>query len=177
MRSILVISFLCLTAVGCEESSPFVVPPVIKATDVPSAPSHYDGPITTLLDSEALQDGIGPIDEDAPQEFTTTDSGLKYRILRASSEQKPTAESKVTVHYRGWLSTGKEFDGSYSGDPTSFGLTGVIAGWTEGLQLVGLGGMIELWIPSELGYGTTGYDSLIPGNSTLHFVIELLEVE
>lgn len=177
MRPILTISFLCLAIAGCEEPSPYVVPPVIRATNAPSAPSAYDGPITTLLDSVALQDGVGPIDENASQEFTTTDSGLKYRILRDSDGQKPTAASQVAVHYRGWLSNGKEFDGSYGGSPTEFGLNGVIPGWTEGLQLVGIGGMIELWIPPDLGYGAEGYSSLIPGNSTLHFVIELLEVQ
>lgn len=177
MRRLLALSFLALMALGCEEPSPYAVPPVIKVTDAPSTPRPYLGPIVTLLDSRTLQNSIGPMDEDAPKEFISTESGLKYRILRASNKQKPTSASTVTVHYRGWTSDGKEFDGSYSGDPSTFGLDGVIAGWTEGLQLVGLGGMIELWIPSELGYGTKGYDTLIPPNSTLHFVIELLEVQ
>ena len=99
----------------------------------------------------------GPADPDAPTEFTTTDSGLKYRIMRKSDGQKPTASQAVKVHYRGWLDDGTEFDSSYSrGEPASFGLTAVVAGWTEGIPLVGEGGMIELEIPSDLGYGPRG---------------------
>lgn len=118
----------------------------------------------------------GPADPDAPTEFTTTDSGLKYRIMRKSDGQKPTASQAVKVHYRGWLDDGTEFDSSYSrGEPASFGLTAVVAGWTEGIPLVGEGGMIELEIPSDLGYGPRGRPG-IPPNATLHFTVELLEV-
>ncbi len=75
----------------------------------------------------------------------------------------------MTVHYRGWLDNGKEFDGSYSrNEPATFPLNRVIPGWTEGVQLVGKGGMIELEIPSELGYGPQGAGGgLIPPNATL----------
>ena len=103
---------------------------------------------------------------------------MKYRILRSSNEPKPTATDSVTVHYRGWLDSGSEFDSSYGrGQPTSFPLNGVIPGWTEGLQIVGVGGMIELLIPSELGYGKSGFPGSIPPDATLHFVIELLEIQ
>lgn len=121
----------------------------------------------------------GPVDDDAPEEFTTTDSGLKYRILRASDGEKPTARATVTVHYRGWLDDGTEFDSSYArGESISFPLNGVIAGWTEGMQLVGKGGMIELEIPSNLGYGPRGGGGgIIPPDATLHFIVELIEIE
>ncbi len=123
----------------------------------------------------------GPEDADAPKEFVKTDSGLKYRILRKSDGRKPTASQDksdtVSVHYKGWLDNGNEFDGSYKrGEPTEFALNGVIKGWTEGLQYVGEGGMIELEIPSYLGYGAEGKDS-IPPNATLHFLVELLKVK
>ena len=120
----------------------------------------------------------GKSDEDAPKEFTTTKSGLKYRVLRKSSDVKPTAKDTVQVHYKGWLDDGEEFDTSYrvGGEPVEFPLNGVIAGWTEGLQYVGKGGMIELEIPHELGYGVAGSPPQIPGKSTLHFIVELLEV-
>jgi len=120
----------------------------------------------------------GPADQDPPQEFTTTDSGLKYRILRKSQGKKPTARDKVTVHYKGWLDDKSEFDSSYkNGKPISFPLNRVIKGWTEGLQLVGEGGMIELEIPGDLGYGARGVPGTIPPNATLHFLVELKKIE
>ena len=118
----------------------------------------------------------GPADPDAPTEFTTSESGLKYRIMRKSDGRKPTASQRVKVHYRGWFDDGTEFDSSYKrGEPTSFSLNGVIPGWTEGIPLVGEGGMIELEIPSDIGYGPYGRPG-IPPNATLHFTVELLEV-
>jgi FKBP-type peptidyl-prolyl cis-trans isomerase FkpA len=119
----------------------------------------------------------GAADPDAPAEFSETASGLKYKILRKSEGAKPSRSSTVTVNYRGWLDNGKVFDSSYNrGAPATFGLSQVIPGWTEGLQLVGEGGMIELEIPSELGYGRQGAGGDIPPNATLHFIVELLKV-
>ncbi len=120
----------------------------------------------------------GPVDEDAPEEFKKTDSGLKYRIRRKSDGVKPRKANSVTVHYKGWLDDGKEFDSSYKRDePITFPLGGVIPGWTEGMQLVGKGGMIELEIPAELGYGRRGAPPVIPPNARLHFLVELLDVK
>ncbi len=120
----------------------------------------------------------GPVDKDAPEQFTKTESGLKYRIRRKSDGDKPKKSSTVTVHYRGWLDDGKEFDSSYKrNDPATFPLNQVISGWTEGLQLVGKGGMIELEIPSELAYGAAGRPGAIPPNAQLHFLVELIEIE
>ena len=121
----------------------------------------------------------GAIDADASAEFTTTESGLKYRILRKSTEAKPQATDTVTVHYKGWLDDKTIFDSSYQrGDKISFPLNRVVKGWTEGLQLVGKGGMIELEIPSNLGYGERGTPGgPIPPNATLHFVVELFEIK
>ncbi|MGB0761919.1 MAG: FKBP-type peptidyl-prolyl cis-trans isomerase [Rubripirellula sp.] len=117
------------------------------------------------------------IDDDAPTDFTTTESGLKYRILRKSNQQKPRGNSKVEVDYRGWLDDGSTFDSSYSmREPASFSLSNVIPAWTEGLQLLGEGGMIELEVPPELGYGEAGNPPSIPPNATLHFKVELLRI-
>ncbi|MEQ9408515.1 MAG: FKBP-type peptidyl-prolyl cis-trans isomerase [Fuerstiella sp.] len=139
--------------------------------------SYGQNTVVTFTDDEALRYDTGAMDPDAPTEFQTTDSGIRYRILRKSDGQKPTASNSVTVHYRGWLDSGKEFDSSYQrGEPISFPLRGVIPGWTEGMQLVGIGGMIELWIPPRLGYGAQGSPPAVPPNATLHFVVELLEV-
>ena len=121
----------------------------------------------------------GEIDKDAKKEFTTTGTGLKYRILRKGDEnKKPEATDQVTVHYKGWLDDKSIFDSSYQrGETISFPLNGVIKGWTEGMQLVGQGGMIELEIPAELGYGARGTPGgPIPPNAKLHFLVELFEV-
>jgi len=120
----------------------------------------------------------GPEDKDAPKEFTKTKSGLKYRILRKSEGDKPEQTDEVTVHYRGWLDNGKEFDSSYKrGEEISFPLDKVIPGWTEGMQLVGEGGMIELEIPAKLGYGDAGAGGVIPPGATLHFLVELKKIK
>jgi FKBP-type peptidyl-prolyl cis-trans isomerase FkpA len=126
-----------------------------------------------------LPKGAGAIDADAAKTFTTTPSGLQYRILRKGTGANPAATSQVKVHYHGWLDDGKVFDSSYQrGESIEFGLNQVIPGWTEGMQLVGRGGMIELVIPSNLGYGPRGTPGgPIPPNATLHFLVELLDVK
>jgi len=98
--------------------------------------------------------------------------------LRKADGPKPTASNSVKVHYVGTLDDGTEFDSSYRrGQPITFGLSQVVPGWTEGLQLVNEGGMIELEIPPELGYGQAGSPGSIPPNATLHFIVELLEIQ
>ena len=120
----------------------------------------------------------GPQDKDAPKSFSQTKSGLKYRVLRKSSGQKPNATDTVTVHYRGWLDDKTEFDSSYQrNQPTTFPLNRVITGWTEGMQLVNKGGMIELEIPAKLGYGKRGAGGVIPPDATLHFLVELIDIK
>ncbi len=125
-----------------------------------------------------LPTGSGAIAKDAPKKFAKTASGLHYRILRAGKGPMPKATDKVKVNYHGWLDGGKVFDSSYdSKKPISFPLNRVIKGWTEGMQLVGEGGMIELEIPSALGYGDRGIPGTIPGGASLHFLVELLKIE
>jgi len=122
--------------------------------------------------------GPDAIDPDAPEEFTTTQSGLKYRIRRRGNGNSPSASSTVRVDYRGWLDNKREFDSSYKrGKPIEFNLGQVVRGWTEGLQYVSEGGMIELEVPGHLGYGSRGMGDTIPPNATLHFIIELHEVK
>nr|WRX36687.1 hypothetical protein [uncultured bacterium] len=121
---------------------------------------------------------IGSVDVDAPTEFTQTDSGLRYRILRRGDGKRPTATSDVTVDYVGWLDDGSEFDSSYAGrKPTSFNLSAVVPGWTEGIPLVSQGGMIELEVPAKLGYGNRGIPGTIPPGATLHFKVELHDIQ
>ena len=124
-----------------------------------------------------LPKGAGQIDKNAAKNFAETKSGLKYRILRIGAGAAPKATNTVRVHYHGWLDNGKVFDSSYRrNEDISFGLNQVISGWTEGMQLVGTGGMIELQIPSALGYGDRGAPPDIPPKATLHFLVELLDV-
>jgi FKBP-type peptidyl-prolyl cis-trans isomerase FkpA len=133
-----------------------------------------------LLGLASLAGGAepGPADKDAPKDFTTTKSGLKYRILRKADGDKPRAANTVSVNYKGWLDDKTEFDSSYKrNQPATFPLNMVIRGWTEGLQLVGKGGMIELEIPGNLAYGPAGRPPKIPGNATLHFIVELLDIQ
>ena len=103
----------------------------------------------------------------------TTASGLQYRIVKQGTGRKPMAEDTVTVNYRGTLIDGAEFDSSYSrGQPATFPLNGVIAGWTEGLQQVQEGGTIELVIPPALAYGDKGPLA----NQVLVFQVDLIKI-
>ena len=138
-----------------------------------------NSPPQELIDKDRVKVVPGPADPDAPTEFTTTESGLKYRILRRSDGKKPKAEDRVRVHYRGTFDDGRIFDTSYgkTGTAVEFSLTGVAKGWAEGLQLIGEGSMIELEVPPELGYGKDGYPPTIPPDATLHFLVELLNVK
>lgn len=108
----------------------------------------------------------------------TTESGLQYKVVSASGQdKKPTVEDTVVVHYRGTLLNGEEFDSSYSrNQPATFGLSHVIPGWTEALQLMNVGDKFEVYIPSELAYGAGGAGAKIGPNAALVFEVELLEI-
>jgi len=107
------------------------------------------------------------------------ESGLQYEILEAGEEgsEKPTRESKVRTHYHGTFIDGKVFDSSYDrGQPAEFPVGGVIAGWTEALQLMNKGAKWKLYIPYNLAYGEQGSPGGIPPYSALVFDVELLEI-
>ncbi len=107
----------------------------------------------------------------------TLPSGLQYKILKAGTGAKPTVNSKVQVDYRGSLIDGTEFDSSYKrGQAASFPVNGVIAGWTEALQLMKVGAKWQLVIPADLAYGENGAPPTIPPNATLVFDVELLKI-
>ncbi|MDG1165855.1 MAG: FKBP-type peptidyl-prolyl cis-trans isomerase [Porticoccaceae bacterium] len=111
----------------------------------------------------------------AKEGVTTTDSGLQYKVLVAGSGAVPTVDSMVEVHYAGRLLDGTEFDSSIKrGVPAQFGVTQVIAGWTEALQLMTEGSKWELYIPAGLAYGPGGTGPIGP-NATLIFEVELLQ--
>lgn len=148
------VMFLVILSVGCRGGSEVSAQP-----DPPKPPRSDDGP-----------DANG---------YRYTASGLGYRIVRPGDGVKPTARDNVTVHYRGRLHDGTEFDSSFKRrKPATFPLNGVIKGWTEGVQLIGEGGKIELRVPSELGYGQRGTpDGSIPPGATLFFEVELISVD
>lgn len=107
----------------------------------------------------------------------TTESGLQVEMLAAGEGPTPTATDQVLVHYEGRLADGTVFDSSYQrGQPAVFGVSDVIPGWTEGLQLMRPGGKARFTIPPELGYGATGAGGVIPPNAVLVFDVELLAI-
>lgn len=104
-------------------------------------------------------------------------SGLQYQVLTATKGRKPAATDNVKCHYEGRLTDGTVFDSSYRrGEPATFPLNGVIAGWTEGLQLMGEGSKFRFFIPYHLAYGERGAGASIPPYAALIFDVELLEV-
>ena len=108
---------------------------------------------------------------------TTTKSGLQYEVLTEGTGKHPKATDKVRCHYEGRLIDDTVFDSSYRrNEPAVFGLNQVIAGWTEGLQLMGEGAKYRFYIPYLLGYGESGAGEMIPPYATLVFDVELLEV-
>jgi FKBP-type peptidyl-prolyl cis-trans isomerase FklB len=108
----------------------------------------------------------------------TLPSGLQYKILTAGTGPKPAATDSVVCNYRGTLIDGKEFDSSYKrGEPVTFGVNGVIKGWTEALQLMPVGSKWQLFIPPDLAYGDRGAGADIGPGSTLIFEVELLSIQ
>ena len=122
--------------------------------------------------------GAAFLEENGKKEgVKTTDSGLQYLITKQGSGKKPAATDTVKVHYRGTTLDGTEFDSSIKrNEPAVFPLNGVIAGWTEGLQLLNEGGKATLYVPGDLAYGDTGRPPRIQPGALLIFEVELLEV-
>lgn len=119
-----------------------------------------------FLQQNAQKDGV-----------VITESGLQYEVVELGDGPMPTATDTVTVHYRGTLLNGTEFDSSYArGEPISFGLDRVIPGWTEGVQLMPVGSKYIFYISPELGYGEAG-GGPIPPNAALIFEVELLDIQ
>ena len=127
----------------------------------------------------ALAEGANFLIENAKKEgVKVTESGIQYEVLTAAEGDKPAATDTVTVHYVGSFLNGESFDSSVErGQPAVFPLNRVIAGWTEGVQLMSVGAKYKFTIPSDLAYGPNGNPPRIPGNSVLQFEIELLEIK
>jgi FKBP-type peptidyl-prolyl cis-trans isomerase FkpA len=130
-------------------------------------------------DAEKNQaEGAAYLAENGSKEgVTTTESGLQYEVLRQGDGPRPTASDRVSIHYKGTLIDGTQFDSSYDrGEPIEFGVGGVIPGFSEALQLMPVGSQYRVVIPGELGYGAAGTGGDIGPNATLIFEIELLEI-
>ena len=162
-----------------------------------AAAAVIEGTATTLTDAEAQQlvsdfvqrqqaeagkavreDGERFLAENAKKEgVTVLPSGLQYTVIKEGNGSKPKATDKVKCHYEGTLPNGTVFDSSYRrGEPAVFPLNGVIAGWTEGVQLMAEGAKYRFFIPYHLAYGERGAGQAIPPYASLVFDVELIEV-
>jgi FKBP-type peptidyl-prolyl cis-trans isomerase len=160
----------------------FWIPGALAYGETPRRPG---APAGTLVFDVELIDFVEPPRLDAPEDVSappasaaTTASGLAYSVLTpGTGEHHPTAQSRVTVHYSGWTTDGQMFDSSVlRGSPATFPLSGVIAGWTEGVQLMVIGEKTRFWIPADLAYGDPPKRPGAPAGM-LVFDIELLEVQ
>ena len=127
----------------------------------------------------AKSEGEKYLSENAKKEgVVTLPSGLQYKVLKEGNGKSPKATDKVVCHYEGMLIDGTMFDSSVQrGEPATFPLNGVIAGWTEGLQLMKEGAKYRFFIPYQLGYGERGAGASIPPFAALVFDVELIEVK
>lgn len=127
----------------------------------------------------AKSEGEKYLSENAKKEgVVTLPSGLQYKVLKEGNGKSPKATDKVVCHYEGMLIDGTMFDSSIQrGEPATFPLNGVIAGWTEGLQLMKEGAKYRFFIPYQLGYGERGAGASIPSFAALVFDVELIEVK
>ena len=153
---------------------------IISIEDAKQLVNNHMSEIQEKLKEEEINKGKLFLQENSKElGVETTESGLQYRHEVLGTGDSPTSSSSVTVHYKGTLLDGTIFDSSYSrGEPVSFPLNGVIAGWTEGLQLMKVGGKTTFFIPQNLAYGANPRpNGPIPPYATLIFEVELLSIE
>lgn len=129
--------------------------------------------------AENQAEGQAYLEENRAREgVTETESGLQYEVVEEGDGATPAPTDQVTIHYRGTLIDGTEFDSSYErGEPSTFGVGGVIPGFSEGLQLMPVGSTYRFVIPSDIAYGPQGSGGVIGPNETLIFEVELLEIQ
>ncbi len=140
--------------------------------------TDYQASQSKIENADVMANGKKFLEKNAKKEgITTTASGLQYEVLKEGNGAKPKATDQVTVHYVGTLIDGTKFDSSVDrGEPATFGLNQVIAGWTEGVQLMQEGAKYRFFIPYNIAYGERGAPPTIPGYATLIFDVELLKI-
>lgn len=155
----------------------------IPVEDIQTAFSEINERIKKIQEEqgkEANEAGTAFLEQNGQRaEVMTLSSGLQYEIIEVGEDgsTKPTADSTVRCHYHGTFIDGSTFDSSYDrGQPAEFPVGGVIAGWTEALQMMNIGAKWKLYVPHDLAYGTAGSPGAIPGYATLVFDVELLAI-
>ena len=140
--------------------------------------NQYFAELEAKMNAENIEKGKAFLADNAKREgVVTLPSGLQYEIIKEGNGIKPNANDQVKCHYEGTLIDGTLFDSSIKrGQPTVFGVSQVIKGWVEALQLMPEGSKWKLYIPSELGYGSQQAGEMIPPYSTLIFEVELIKV-
>lgn len=150
-----------------------------EAQELVSAFAKAEQARTEAASKAARADGEAFLAENAQKPgIVTTASGLQYEVISEGTGRKPKATDSVECHYEGTLITGEVFDSSYQrGETATFPLNGVIAGWTEGLQLMSEGAKYRFFIPYNLAYGERGAGAMIPPFAALIFVVELITIK
>ncbi len=153
--------------------------PAISFDEAQEVLNTFFAELEAKVAGKAKAEGEAFLAENAKREgVIVTGSGLQYEVLTAAEGKKPKATDKVKVHYEGTLIDGTVFDSSYRrGEAISFGLNQVIAGWTEGVQLMSVGAKYKFFIPYNLAYGERGAGAQIPPYAALIFTVELLGIE
>jgi FKBP-type peptidyl-prolyl cis-trans isomerase FklB len=151
---------------------------LVNEKEAVAAVQDYQRKIATSKFEGALTNSEAYLAENAENDgVQVTPSGLQYQILTTAEGDKPTATDTVTVHYHGTTMDGRVFDSSVErGEPAQFPLNGVIAGWTEGVQLMSVGSKFKFFIHPDLAYGTQGAGQMIGPNDALIFEVELIKI-
>ena len=151
---------------------------LVNEKDAVAAVQDYQRKIAASKFEGALTNSEAYLAENAENDgIQVTPSGLQYQILTEAEGDKPAATDTVTVHYHGTTMDGRVFDSSVErGEPTQFPLNGVIAGWTEGVQLMSVGSKFKFFIHPDLAYGTQGAGQMIGPNDALIFEVELIKI-
>jgi FKBP-type peptidyl-prolyl cis-trans isomerase FklB len=152
--------------------------PEISYQEAQSVINDFFQALQEKASEQAIKEGVLFLENNSKRpEVTTLESGLQYEVITAGNGSTPKASDQVKVHYHGTLIDGTVFDSSVSrGEPAVFGVTQVISGWVEALQLMPVGSKWKLYIPSDLAYGARGAGQQIGPHTTLVFEVELIDI-